>query len=51
MVQMRNLAELLVRDGESILEAMVAIPELIESPLLRLDVLVTNFLAETGIYA
>jgi hypothetical protein len=50
-VQKRNLAELLVRDGEGILEAMVAVPELIESPLLRLDALTTNFLAVTGLDA
>jgi hypothetical protein len=31
MVQKRNLAGLLVRDGESILEMTVAIPELIVS--------------------
>jgi len=44
-VQERNLAGLLVRDGKSVLEATVAIPELIASPLLRLDTLTTNFLA------
>jgi hypothetical protein len=51
MVQKRNLAELLVRDGEGILEAMVAIPELIESPLLQLDALTTNSFAATGLDA
>ena len=50
-VQERNLAGLLVRDGESVLEATVAVPELIASPLLRLDALATNFLAATGINA
>jgi hypothetical protein len=34
MVQKRSLAELLVRDGESILKATVTIPELITSPFL-----------------
>jgi hypothetical protein len=33
-VQERSLARLLVGDGEGILEAAVAIPELIVSPLL-----------------
>jgi hypothetical protein len=44
-VQERNLAGLLVGDGKSILEATVAVPELITSPLLRLDALATDFLA------
>jgi len=44
-VQERNLAGLLVRNGKGILEATVAISELIASPLLRLDTLATNFLA------
>jgi len=33
-VQERNLAGLLVRDGESVLEVTVAFPELITSPFL-----------------
>ena len=44
-VQEGNLARLLVGYGESVLEAAVAIPELIASPLLRLDTLTTNLLA------
>jgi hypothetical protein len=44
-VQERNLARLLVGDGEGVLEAAVAVPELIASPLLRLDTLATDFLA------
>jgi hypothetical protein len=44
-VQQRNLAGLLVRDGKSILEATVAVPELIASPLLGLDALAADFLA------
>jgi hypothetical protein len=44
-VQQRNLAGLLVGDGKSILEATVTIPELIASPLLRLDALAADFLA------
>jgi hypothetical protein len=43
-VQQRNLAGLLVGDGKSILEATVTIPELIASPLLRLDALAADFL-------
>ena len=50
-VQKRNLAELLVRDGEGILEATVAVPELIQSPLLRLDALTTYFPAVPGLDA
>ena len=46
-VQQRNLAGLLVGDGKSILEATVTIPELIASPLLRLDALAADFLAAT----
>jgi hypothetical protein len=45
MVQERNLARLLVADGKGVLQAAVAVPELIASPLLRLDTLTTNFLA------
>ena len=48
-VQQRNLAGLLVGDGESILEATVAVPELIASPLLRLDALTTNFLTAANV--
>ena len=33
-VQKRSLAGLLVRDGESVLKATVAVPELIASPFL-----------------
>jgi hypothetical protein len=36
MVQQRNLARLLVGNRKSILEAMVAVSELITSPLLQL---------------
>ena len=43
-VQERNLARLLVGNGKRILEAAVAVPELITSPLLRLNTLATNFL-------
>jgi len=43
-VQKRNLAGLLVRDRESVLEVTVAVPEPIVSPLLRLDALTTDFL-------
>jgi hypothetical protein len=34
MVQKRSLAELLVRDGESVLKVTVTVPELIASPFL-----------------
>jgi hypothetical protein len=44
-VQERNLARLLVGNGKGILEATVAVTELITSPLLRLDTLTTDFLA------
>lgn len=44
-IQKGNLARLLVGNWECVLEATVAIPELITPPLLRLDTLATNFLA------
>ena len=44
-VQERNLARLLVGHGKGVLQAAVAVPELIAPPLLRLDTLATNFLA------
>ena len=45
MVQERNLARLSVGDGEGNLQAVIAVPELIVSRLLRLNTLTTNFLA------
>ena len=45
MVQERNLARLLVGDGEGILEVAIPVPELIASPLLRIGTLATDFLA------
>jgi hypothetical protein len=51
IVQKRNLAELLVRDGEGILEVTVAVPELIESSLLQLNALMTNFFTATRLDA
>lgn len=50
-VQKRNLAGLLVSDVESTLEVTVTVPELIASPLFRLNALATNFLVATGIDA
>jgi hypothetical protein len=43
-VQERNFARLLVGDEKGVLQAAVAIPELIASPVLRLDTLAMNFL-------
>ena len=48
-IQERNLAGLLVGDGKGVLEATITVPELIASPLLRLDTLATNFLAAAAI--
>jgi hypothetical protein len=44
-IQERNLAGLLVGDRKSILEATVAVPEFIASPLLRFNALATYLLA------
>ena len=41
----RNLTRLLFGDKKGVLEVAVAIPELITSPLLRLDTLAMSFLA------
>ena len=46
----RNLVGL-VSDGESILEAIVTVPELTKSPLFRLSALAMDFLTATGIDA
>jgi hypothetical protein len=47
-VQKRNLAELLVGDWESTLEATVVILKLITPPLFQLNVLAKDFLMTTG---
>ena len=44
-VEERDLARLLVRDGERLLEAAVPVPELVAPPLLGLDALLTDGLA------
>ena len=44
-IQQGNLARLLVRNRESVLEAAVAVTELIPPPLLRLDALAADLLA------
>lgn len=44
-VEQRDLARLLIGDGEGLLEAAVAITELVPAPLLRLDPLAANGLA------
>jgi len=48
-VQKRNFAGLLVGHRKGVLEATVAIPKLIASPLLRLDALTTNFLTAANV--
>lgn len=46
-VQQGNLARLLVRNGQGLLQTAVAVPKLVTSALLRLDTLAADFLTAT----
>lgn len=46
-VQQGNLARLLVRNGQGLLQTAVTVPELVTSALLRLDTLAADFLTAT----
>lgn len=46
-IQQGNLARLLVRNGQGLLQTAVAVPELVTSALLRLNTLAADFLTAT----